>query len=408
MNRLAAGLWGSILEAWSELRIHRTRVLMSLIGVAVAVTALTGVLALGQVATQAQTESYERQSGRPAMLSIYASEQGTGEAPSRAAMQEAFDIAVDRYAISYASRNGWFDGRVQFATGVEMVGGQLTDVDYGTMHRIELVEGTWFTEGDENRLAPAIIVNEVFWERLGRPDLRTHPTVELLSPSPVHAVVVGVTPSPSFEAYPSMTMLYSAWDRITPPALAAQQIPNYELWVPPEIAEELAPLLQRDIAGALGPGHFVNVDRSDYMAWGNWQAGFEVLQWLVGGGAALVLLLGALGLVNISLVTVRQRIREIGIRRSFGATAPRVFFAVMMESVVATFVAGVIGVAIAILIVQSPWVQEIISQGVSDLPPFPLQAALLGIGASVAVGALAGLLPALIAVRVKVIDAIRF
>ena len=45
-----------------------------------------------------------------------------------------------------------------------------------------------------------------------------------------------------------------------------------------------------------------------------------------------VILLGALGLVNIALVTVKQRVREIGIRRSFGATAGRVFFAVMMES----------------------------------------------------------------------------
>ena len=53
----------------------------------------------------------------------------------------------------------------------------------------------------------------------------------------------------------------------------------------------------------------------------------------------LILLLGALGLVNIAMVTVRGRIREIGVRRSFGATAARVFVAVMLESVVATVVA---------------------------------------------------------------------
>ena len=129
---------------------------------------------------------------------------------------------------------------------------------------------------------------------------------------------------------------------------------------------------------------------------------------MVAAVAVLVLLLGALGLVNISLVTVRQRIREIGIRRSFGATAGRVFFAVMMESVVATVAAGVIGVFLAVLIVTSPLVTDLIGQGITDLPAFPIEAALVGLGAATLVGALAGLLPAIVAVRVKVIDAIRY
>jgi putative ABC transport system permease protein len=42
------------------------------------------------------------------------------------------------------------------------------------------------------------------------------------------------------------------------------------------------------------------------------------------------------------------------------------------------------------------------------VPPFPAEAALIGLGAATLVGALAGLLPALVAVRVKVIDAIRY
>jgi putative ABC transport system permease protein len=115
------------------------------------------------------------------------------------------------------------------------------------------------------------------------------------------------------------------------------------------------------------------------------------------------LLLGALGLVNISMVTVRQRVREIGVRRSFGATAARVFFAVMMESVVATVSAGVIGV-----VVENPFTQNLLAQGVIDVPAVPLSAAVIGLVCATGVGALAGLPPASVAVRVKVIDAIRF
>jgi putative ABC transport system permease protein len=86
-----------------------------------------------------------------------------------------------------------------------------------------------------------------------------------------------------------------------------------------------------------------------------------------------------------------------------------VFFAVMMESVVATVVAGIVGVIGAVLIVKSPFVEDFISQGqVTDFPAFPVEAAILGLVCATVVGALAGLIPALVAVRVKVIDAIRY
>ena len=122
------------------------------------------------------------------------------------------------------------------------------------------------------------------------------------------------------------------------------------------------------------------MNRQDYLAYGGDDPLLPV-KLVLGGVAVLVLLLGALGLVNISLVTVRHRIREIGIRRSFGATAGRVFFAVMMESVVATVVAGVVGVIGSVLIVKNPWLRGLVGQGVDDLPPFPVEAALIGLAA---------------------------
>jgi putative ABC transport system permease protein len=177
--------------------------------------------------------------------------------------------------------------------------------------------------------------------------------------------------------------------------------------VPPELAEQLTGLIQRDVAGAMGEEWQTDVYRNDYLAYSG-EDPLLFIKLLVTGVAILILLLGALSLLNISLVTVRQRIREIGIRRSFGATAGRVFFAVMMESVVATVVAGVVGVALAVLIVKNPWVTDFVAAGVEDVPAFPLEAALIGLASATGVGALAGLLPALVAVRVKVIDAIRY
>ena len=64
------GLIGALIEAWSEFRVHRARVLLSLVGVAVAVCALTGVVGLGGIAQQAQIEQMERGSGRPATFAL--------------------------------------------------------------------------------------------------------------------------------------------------------------------------------------------------------------------------------------------------------------------------------------------------------------------------------------------------
>jgi putative ABC transport system permease protein len=183
--------------------------------------------------------------------------------------------------------------------------------------------------------------------------------------------------------------------------------PLYEAWVPPELSDQLSELLRADIAGSLGEGWQTDVSRNDYLSWGGDYDPLLPVKLMVGGVAGLVLLLGALGLLTISLVTVRYRIREIGIRRSFGATGGRVFFAVMMESVVATFVAGGVGVLAAVLLSRLDIVREYLLQGAQDTPPFPWEAVVVGLVASTVVGALAGLMPALIATRVKVIDAIR-
>lgn len=402
------GIVGAFVEAWAELRIHKTRVLLSLIGVAVAVAALTSVVGLGAITQQATTESYERQSGRPATLIVSAYNPVTGASPPAAAFSDAFTEVTERYSVDWTTRSTYAQVFVDFVDGLAPVDTTVVDVDYGTMHRVQLAQGSWFLDGDETRLAPALVVNATVWKRLGSPDLRTHPTVTIQGAGDVTAVIVGVTPDlPFSQDYPTMYMLYDSYMAIATPQQVQSIYPQFEAWVPVGISEELTGLIQRDIAGALGDDLQVSVSRQDYLVYQG-EDPLLSIKLLVGGVSILVLLLGALGLVNISLVTVRQRIREIGIRRSFGATAGRVFFAVMMESVVAAAAAGVVGVFIAVIVVKNPVVINFIAAGISDVPAFPIEAALLGLGAATFVGALAGLLPALVAVRVKVIDAIRY
>ncbi|PPF69620.1 ABC transporter permease [Clavibacter michiganensis] len=406
LARTGTGLVGAVVEAWAELRIHRTRVLLSLIGVAVAVAAITSVVGLGAVVQQAQTEQFERQSGRPASLSVSMySETGQGM-PYDDQRELLADVAA-RYGISWSTVIGYAPLSVELPGGTAEVQGTVVDPDYGQMRRVDVVDGRWFGDRDADLLAPTLVVNRAFLAGMGSPAVASHPTVVLRGEQGERtAVVVGVVPDMYEQEPPAMYVLSATSERMMGADALAGMSPQMELWVPEEEADGLSEAIRSDVAASAPEGVQASVNRNDYGTYD--YDPLLSLKILVGGVAGLVLLLGALGLVNISLVTVKQRIREIGVRRSFGASAGRVFFAVMMESIVATVAAGVVGVMAAVAIVKNPWILSFVASGVTEFPPFPLSAALLGLGASLAVGAIAGLMPALVAVRVSVIDAIRY
>ena len=390
IDRLATGLVAATVEAWHELRIHKLRVLLSLVGVMIAVASLTTALAAAAIAKQVIVEQYEHQ-GRPAMLAIWAYNPQQGNPPSPDVMRPAFEAAAARMQVDYASMSAHAETRLTHGSRQRQAGMQIVDPDYAILHRVVPSRGRWLEPADEANMAPAVVVGERTLKKLG---LATTPlpfTVELGSSRPVTATVVGAFPSGEFADVFMLPGTYERWFGADRPLMDAQ----FEMWVPPERAEELSQAV-RGVMMAELPGYQVDVHRNDYLAYADEDPLREVT------------LVGALSLLNVALVTIQQRVREVGIRRSFGATTGRVFFSVMMESVVATVVAGAAGVMLAIGVITNPWVADRLLDGIDDVPPFPLGAAFIGLGVSLAVGVLAGVLPALVAARVKIVDAIRF
>lgn len=395
----------AMVEAWSELRIHKTRVLLALIGVALSVAVLTTVVGVGNLAREGIRIDSERNGGREATLSVSVyTDPSAAESPDAARVNEILDAVVNRYGFTHASHLQQSQARFQFPSGVQNVELTVVDPPYGTIHRVDVSQGAWFAPDDAGRLAPAVVVNEAFYTAAGRPNLVTEPQVEILGKSNATAVIIGVMPNQYPEAMPQAFMLTEAAAAVGVGSDGFGSGQELRVWVPSGMAEELVQVLNADLVQQL-PGAHVGVYRSDYAAYGD---PFAVIQIAVSGIAALILLLGAVGLLNISMVTVRYRVREIGIRRSFGATSGRIFTGVMMESVVGTTVAGALGVMLAVAIVKNPLVEAQVAPGLEAYPAFPVEAALLGLGSAVLVGALAGAIPALVAIRVKVIDAIRF
>lgn len=403
------GVVAAIVEAFGELRVNKGRIFLALLGVAFSVFALTGVLGAGGMLRSALQQVQEQSSGRATIIQLQsASNPQTAEA--REQLDETALKQFDQLSIEYRSRV--FEGSgltVQTGAGTVGVMAVGVDPDYRTMYRLGLEEGRWFEDSDSRRLAPAVVLNTRAYETLGRPALNGAPLTvysynEGTQPSTV--TVIGVVDDAQSEYTELMYFLPGA--AAAAPVFGEildSAVRRYDAWVPADMSEDVTNELKSRVGESVnGPFWVQNTSHfSDGLT-----DVFKVYSNAIIGVAVVILILGAMGLLNISLVTIRYRVREIGIRRSYGATGARIFVGVLMESVVATFVAGVVGVTLAIALLRSPWVTGFMRNiGLVDIPAFPVSAALIGMSAAVLVGILAGVIPALIATRIKVIDAIR-
>ncbi|UWF78201.1 MULTISPECIES: ABC transporter permease [Microbacterium] len=402
------GVLGALADAWAEIRVHKMRVLLSLIGIAVSVAALTAVVAITEYQRQAMLEESDRWGGRAATIAVVP--MGGGEhGPDLEAFHAHFLTVGERYGFSHVARIA--EGMqlpVQSSEGFKLTPVRLIDPGYAVIHRDKLLEGREFRPEDVEAMAPPAIISEPLWERLGSVPLSQHPTLTIGGEGGGTYQVVGVRPRQNpFDEQPSVDLLYDAY-RLRVDALPEGTTTRYDIWVPTPQAGAIGPVLAMDLRAGLPEGTAVEVRRSDWAAQPGMLDSVQMAETIMAGVAALILALGALSLINIQLVAMRQRVREIGVRRAFGATAGRVFTTVFLESLVATTVAGVVGIALVVAVLRSGWVTGMMFPALVDVPPFPMRAALTGLLAAVVVGALAGLVPALVALRVKVIDAIRF
>lgn len=132
--------------------------------------------------------------------------------------------------------------------------------------------------------------------------------------------------------------------------------------------------------------------------------GIAALIWIVGLGT---LFAGGIGVSNIMLVTVRERTKEIGIRRALGASPGNIITQIMSESIVLTIIAGVLGLMVGVGLLRLFGLA--LSQGDQFFkdPQISFGVAIAALFILLIIGTLAGYLPAKRAMTIKPIEAIR-
>lgn len=280
----------------------------------------------------------------------------------------------------------------------QLVESTWTSGSITTMQRLPVVSGQLY--GDK-ALPPTIVVNEAAAALFG---YGPHSTVRLrtsVGNHPWDFEITGVVADGSKEprAYGNLLALLE----LMPDALDGGQIEIRVNSEPTSLA--VVQSVVRDVASRAGVTKLGATTRSDTVQ--RVLAQIATLQTIFTGTAILVLGIAAIGLLNVGLASVRERSRELVIRRAVGARRRDVFGLVLGSSVAVGLGVGVFAGALAFAGYVFVVPALIPTNSAVVIPPFPILACAFGVAASVMTAAIGGLVPAISAARLPVALALR-
>lgn len=148
------GFLGALSDAWAEIRVHKLRVLLSLIGIAVSVGALTAVVAFSEYQRQFQAEQSDRWGGRAATV-VVSVNTDDGSPVDADGFDARFSRVSERFGFSHTARiSQGLTVDLQLPDGVAPVPARIMDPAFSQIHRERLLDGRWFIDSDTEAMAP--------------------------------------------------------------------------------------------------------------------------------------------------------------------------------------------------------------------------------------------------------------
>jgi putative ABC transport system permease protein len=405
-------LWQSILEALESLASNKLRSGLTIIGIVIGVAAVIAIVSIGRGAEDTITGSIQGIGTN--LVFVFRGGSEDVRNPKPITLSDAAAIADPFQAPSVAGVAPILQGTVGVSAGGETTTTQISGVtpDYEPVRNTHVSEGEFIRE--EHILGKASVVllgTEVADRLFGRKEGLVGETVRIEG-QPFR--VIGVLESKGGSGFsnqddhilaPLTTVQTRLLRRQTRDQVDLLMVQAVSAEAVPQASEEIAQILRSRHRTAIGKDDFTILTQQDFLATAQTITG--VLTIFLGGIAAISLLVGGIGIMNIMLVSVTERTREIGLRKALGARRIDILVQFLTESSLLSMVGGVIGIGLGALI--SNIVARIAAaNGTTLSPQIGVDTILLATLFSTAVGLFFGLYPANRAAGLEPVEALRY
>lgn len=396
-------------QAVSAMLAHRMRAFLSILGILIGVAAVIAMLAIGQGSKESIQKQLESLGSNLLMIRPGAPRSGgvalQSGSTTRFTLQDVTEIkklndSVSRASPSVSSRAQIVYGNKNWNTKVEGVG-----VEYAQLRAAVPVIGRFFTEEEvrmRNKVAllGTTVVKEVFGG--------SNPIGETIKINLINFKVIGILPEkgsfgPQDQDDTAVIPITTAMYRV----LGKQYVDS--IYVEAKSADTID-TAQEEIEKLIIKQHrLITDDQKDSFQIRNMsefkkmlESTTQTMSLLLGAIAAISLLVGGIGIMNIMLVSVTERTREIGLRKAIGANNKDILTQFLIEAVLMSLIGGIAGIilgsGIAVMITMvAKWSVKI-----------SLSSVLLATVFSLVVGVVFGLWPAKQASKLNPIEALRY
>ena len=418
--------------ALSSIMGHKMRSFLTMLGIIIGVMSVVVVVALGAGMGKAFEDilGSDRQNVQ-LFYSPRASKDGSGVATAQDLQEEASSGNIDDTTVTSDPpeiQENWLKEIVNTIPGID--GYYATNSTNGTVSyntkkvdnipitginstyfknkKYEIVAGRELTANDYQQYARVVLVDTKLAERLfNNADAALNKVIEV---GENRYRIVGVYKDPD-EARNRILSLTNGNMLMTNTQVSAEY-GNPEITDVVVHVKDLDRVLEDGSAAArqltklsgIHSGEYQMVDMASQLA--QVQSQVLMMQLVFGSIAGIALLVGGIGVMNIMLVSVTERTREIGLRKALGATRGNILSQFMIESMVLTSIGGMIGLSLAYLIVAA--IGHSLDALFGGPPTVSLSAGIGSILFSATIGIFFGILPANKASKLDPIEALRY
>lgn len=404
--------WQALLDALESLAANKMRSILTVLGIVIGVAAVIAMISIGRGAENTITGSIQGIGTN--LIFVFRGGSEDVRNPKPITLSDAEAISDPFQAPSVDLVAPLLQGSGVFTYGGETSTSTIEAVtpEYGPVRNNEVVEGEFITEEHILGRASVVVLGPDLAEKLfGRSQGVTGETVRI-DGQPFR--VIGVLESKGGSAFSNED------DRGVVPFSTAQQrllrrssrenvdmlmVQVISAQAVPQAMEEIAQILRTRHRTEIGADDFTILSQQDFLDTASTIT--NVLTIFLGGVAAISLLVGGIGIMNIMLVSVTERTREIGLRKALGARRSDILIQFLTESSVLSLIGGLIGIFLGWAL--SFGVGRIAAANNTPIEPsISLDIVLLATLFSTAVGLFFGIYPANRAANLEPVEALRY